>query len=114
MEYGGITPIGLPPGWPVLVDAAVAKPGSAVAGSGIRGSKPWLPGRLLAALPSGRGPPRPRYLTSAPPSPPYPLTLRTPRPPPRPATAASPQPPAVPATPRPSRNPRAVAATKEI
>ena len=24
MEYGGITPIGLPPDWPVLVDAAVA------------------------------------------------------------------------------------------
>ena len=24
MEYGGITPIGLPAGWPVLVDAAVA------------------------------------------------------------------------------------------
>ncbi len=51
MEYGGITPIGLPAGWPVLVDAAVAKLGSAVVGSGIRGSKLWLPGRLLAELP---------------------------------------------------------------
>ena len=53
MEYGGITPIGLPPEWPVLVDAAVAKLGDVpvVIGSGIRGSKLWLPGRLLAELP---------------------------------------------------------------
>jgi prolyl-tRNA editing enzyme YbaK/EbsC (Cys-tRNA(Pro) deacylase) len=52
MEYGGITPIGLPPGWPVLVDAAVAKLGvDVVIGSGIRGSKLSLPGRLLAELP---------------------------------------------------------------
>ncbi len=51
MEYGGITPIGLPAGWPVLVDALVAKLGTAVIGSGIRGSKLWLPGRLLAELP---------------------------------------------------------------
>jgi len=52
MEYGGITPIGLPPGWPVLVDAAVAKLGvDVVIGSGIRGSKLWLPGRLLAEVP---------------------------------------------------------------
>ena len=51
MEYGGITPIGLPPGWPVLVDAPVVKLGSVVIGSGIRGSKLSLPGRLLAELP---------------------------------------------------------------
>jgi prolyl-tRNA editing enzyme YbaK/EbsC (Cys-tRNA(Pro) deacylase) len=51
MEYGGITPVGLPAGWPVLVDAAVAKLGNIVVGSGIRGSKLWLPGRLLADLP---------------------------------------------------------------
>jgi prolyl-tRNA editing enzyme YbaK/EbsC (Cys-tRNA(Pro) deacylase) len=52
MEYGGITPIGLPSGWPVLVDAPVAKLGvDVVIGSGIRGSKLWLPGRLLAELP---------------------------------------------------------------
>ena len=54
MEYGGITPIGLPEGWPVLVDEAVAKTGSVVVGSGIRGSKLRLPGRLLAALPSAQ------------------------------------------------------------
>jgi len=51
MEYGGITPIGLPGQWPVLVDALVAKSPSVVVGSGIRGSKLWLPGSLLAELP---------------------------------------------------------------
>jgi prolyl-tRNA editing enzyme YbaK/EbsC (Cys-tRNA(Pro) deacylase) len=51
MEYGGITPIGLPRDWPVLVDAAVAKLPSTVIGSGIRGSKLRLPGRLLAEMP---------------------------------------------------------------
>ncbi len=54
MEYGGITPVGLPEGWPVLVDEAVAKTGSVVIGSGIRGSKLRLPGRLLAALPAAQ------------------------------------------------------------
>ena len=51
MEYGGITPIGLPAGWPVLVDAAVAAAGSVVIGSGLRRSKLRLPGQVLAGLP---------------------------------------------------------------
>jgi prolyl-tRNA editing enzyme YbaK/EbsC (Cys-tRNA(Pro) deacylase) len=51
MEYGGITPIGLPPEWPVLVDAAVAAAPAVVIGSGIRGSKLALPGELAARLP---------------------------------------------------------------
>ena len=51
MEYGGITPIGLPAGWPVLVDAAVASAPAVVVGSGVRRSKLVLPGRVLAALP---------------------------------------------------------------
>ena len=50
MEYGGITPIGLPAGWPVLVDAAVAAAGPVVIGSGIRGSKIVIDGAALAAL----------------------------------------------------------------
>jgi len=54
MEYGGITPVGLPSDWPVLVDEAVAKTGSVVIGSGIRGSKLRLPGRLLAAIPAAQ------------------------------------------------------------
>ena len=51
MEYGGITPIGLPAGWPILVDAAVAAAAAVVIGSGIRGSKIALSGRALTALP---------------------------------------------------------------
>jgi prolyl-tRNA editing enzyme YbaK/EbsC (Cys-tRNA(Pro) deacylase) len=54
MEYGGITPVGLPTDWPVLVDEAVAKTGSVIIGSGIRGSKLRLPGRLVAAIPSAQ------------------------------------------------------------
>ena len=53
MEYGGITPVGLPGSWPVLVDDQVAKTPSVVIGAGIRGAKLWLPGSLLAELPSG-------------------------------------------------------------
>lgn len=51
MEYGGITPIGLPGAWPVLVDAAVVATPRVVIGSGIRGSKLVLPGMALGALP---------------------------------------------------------------
>ena len=54
MEYGGITPIGLPESWPVLVDELVAKSPAVVIGSGIRGSKLWLPGHLLAGLPGAQ------------------------------------------------------------
>jgi prolyl-tRNA editing enzyme YbaK/EbsC (Cys-tRNA(Pro) deacylase) len=51
MEYGGITPIGLPPGWPLFVDAAVAAGPRVVVGSGVRRSKLTLPGAALAQLP---------------------------------------------------------------
>ena len=51
MEHGGITPIGLPTGWPLLVDAAVAAADAVVVGSGIRGSKLLVPGALVASLP---------------------------------------------------------------
>nr|WP_239028233.1 YbaK/EbsC family protein [Pseudonocardia acidicola] len=51
MAYGGITPVGLPADWPVLVDPAVAAAPAVVIGSGIRGSKLALPGALAAALP---------------------------------------------------------------
>ena len=50
MAYGGITPIGLP-GWPLLIDAAVAAAPELVVGSGIRGSKILVPGDVLARLP---------------------------------------------------------------
>jgi prolyl-tRNA editing enzyme YbaK/EbsC (Cys-tRNA(Pro) deacylase) len=51
MEYGGITPIGLPEDWPVLVDSAVAAAPAVVIGSGVRHSKLALPGSLAARLP---------------------------------------------------------------
>jgi prolyl-tRNA editing enzyme YbaK/EbsC (Cys-tRNA(Pro) deacylase) len=56
MEYGGITPLGLPPGYRVLVDARIATAdptmdGTVVIGSGLRRSKLALPGALLATAP---------------------------------------------------------------
>jgi prolyl-tRNA editing enzyme YbaK/EbsC (Cys-tRNA(Pro) deacylase) len=58
MEYGGITPIGLPKEWRVLVDSrvVVAAPDAeghpaVIVGSGIRGSKLSLPGAVLGHLP---------------------------------------------------------------
>ena len=51
MEYGGITPIGLPASWPLLVDSAVAEAEQLIIGSGIRGSKILCSGAVLASLP---------------------------------------------------------------
>jgi prolyl-tRNA editing enzyme YbaK/EbsC (Cys-tRNA(Pro) deacylase) len=51
MEHGGITPVGLPAGWPVLVDAAVAATPYVVIGSGLRRSKLVVAGADLAGLP---------------------------------------------------------------
>ncbi|MFI6450072.1 YbaK/EbsC family protein [Streptosporangium amethystogenes] len=50
MEYGGITPLGLPEEWPVLVDEAVAAHPEVVIGSGVRRSKLAVSGSLLAGL----------------------------------------------------------------
>jgi prolyl-tRNA editing enzyme YbaK/EbsC (Cys-tRNA(Pro) deacylase) len=51
MEYGGITPIGLPSDWPIYVDEAVATTPRVIIGSGVRRSKLTLPGAALASLP---------------------------------------------------------------
>jgi len=51
MEYGGITPIGLPEGWPLLIDSRVLATERVIIGSGIRGSKVELPGAALGRLP---------------------------------------------------------------
>ena len=51
MEYGGITPVGLPAGWRFLLDSGAAAAGGVVIGSGVRRSKLLLPGDLLAELP---------------------------------------------------------------
>ena len=54
MEYGGITPIGLPAGWPVLIDAEVAAAPMVVVGSGLRRSKLAVTGAALASLPGAQ------------------------------------------------------------
>jgi prolyl-tRNA editing enzyme YbaK/EbsC (Cys-tRNA(Pro) deacylase) len=51
MEFGGITPIGLPAPWPILIDRAVLDRGVVVIGSGLRRSKIALPSAALAGLP---------------------------------------------------------------
>ncbi|GAA3178423.1 YbaK/EbsC family protein [Blastococcus jejuensis] len=74
MAYGGITPLGLPAAWPVLVDAAVAAAELVVIGSGTRGSKLAVSGATLAALSAaevldGLGQPVPADPQAAPPPP---------------------------------------------
>ncbi|WAZ20119.1 YbaK/EbsC family protein [Streptomyces cinnabarinus] len=51
MEYGGITPIGLPDGWPILVDSAVVDLPYVLVGSGRRRGKLLVPGKAFAELP---------------------------------------------------------------
>ena len=51
MEYGGITPVGLPGDWRVLVDPRVLDIEVAVIGSGVRRSKLLIPGVLAGDLP---------------------------------------------------------------
>jgi prolyl-tRNA editing enzyme YbaK/EbsC (Cys-tRNA(Pro) deacylase) len=50
MEYGGITPIGLPADWPILVDRGVVDTEVVVIGSGVRRSKILLPGPVVSRL----------------------------------------------------------------
>jgi len=52
MQYGGITPIGLPSEWPILVDARVAGSNLVVIGSGLRTSKILASGQVIAELPN--------------------------------------------------------------
>jgi prolyl-tRNA editing enzyme YbaK/EbsC (Cys-tRNA(Pro) deacylase) len=51
MEYGGITPVGLPAAWRLLVDASLLTADVVCVGSGLRRSKLLVPGSLLAQLP---------------------------------------------------------------
>jgi prolyl-tRNA editing enzyme YbaK/EbsC (Cys-tRNA(Pro) deacylase) len=51
MEYGGITPVGLPDPWRLFVDEACLEIEATVIGSGVRRSKLLVPGRLLGDLP---------------------------------------------------------------
>ncbi|MFA6601938.1 MAG: YbaK/EbsC family protein [Candidatus Paceibacterota bacterium] len=52
MEYGGITAVGLPIEWPILIDKAVAEASQVVIGSGIRSSKLVVSGKFMASLPN--------------------------------------------------------------
>ena len=52
MQQGGITPVGLPADWPVLVDERVASAGPVVIGAGVRGAKILVDGSVLATLPA--------------------------------------------------------------
>lgn len=54
MEYGGITPIGLPEDWPILIDSKVLEQDKVVIGSGIRGSKILIAPAALASLPNAK------------------------------------------------------------
>ena len=51
MEFGGITPVGLPEGLPVLVDTEVTKADYVVIGSGVRRSKLLVKPEILTQLP---------------------------------------------------------------
>ena len=50
MEYGGITPVGVPGSWRLLIDSACASGWSCI-GSGLRRSKLFVTGEVLTALP---------------------------------------------------------------
>ncbi len=51
MQQGGITPVGLPSEWRLLVDEAVVAAGPVVIGGGVRDAKLLLDGASLAQLP---------------------------------------------------------------
>jgi len=51
MEYGGITPVGIPADWALYVDSRIIALPQVVIGAGIRGAKLVLPGAALAELP---------------------------------------------------------------
>lgn len=52
MEYGAITPIGLPREWPIWIDPAVVAADEVCIGAGTRSAKLILPGTSLLALPN--------------------------------------------------------------
>jgi prolyl-tRNA editing enzyme YbaK/EbsC (Cys-tRNA(Pro) deacylase) len=54
MEFGGITPVGMPADWPIFVDSRVIESDLVVIGSGVRRSKIILPGAVLARVPGTR------------------------------------------------------------
>ena len=51
MEYGGITPVGLPAEWPIWIDPRVAEAEAVCIGSGLRSSKLIVSGGDVLSLP---------------------------------------------------------------
>ena len=51
MEYGGITPVGIPADWALYIDSRIVALPQVVIGAGIRGAKLVLQGAALAELP---------------------------------------------------------------
>jgi prolyl-tRNA editing enzyme YbaK/EbsC (Cys-tRNA(Pro) deacylase) len=52
MEYGGVTPIGLPADWPILIDSQLINVDRLIIGGGYRRSKVSIPGKMLNELPN--------------------------------------------------------------
>jgi prolyl-tRNA editing enzyme YbaK/EbsC (Cys-tRNA(Pro) deacylase) len=52
MEYGGITPLGLPESYPILIDSRIAEMERLVVGGGFRKSKLSVSGKILAEFPN--------------------------------------------------------------
>jgi len=55
MEYGGITPVGLPAEWPIWIDPRVAEAEAVCIGSGLRSSKLIVSGGDVLSLPGAEG-----------------------------------------------------------
>ncbi|MCU1415942.1 MAG: YbaK/prolyl-tRNA synthetase associated protein [Schumannella sp.] len=54
MEYGGITPVGIPDDWALFVDSRIPALPQVIIGAGIRAAKILLPGAALAGLPGAQ------------------------------------------------------------
>jgi prolyl-tRNA editing enzyme YbaK/EbsC (Cys-tRNA(Pro) deacylase) len=54
MEYGGVTPIGLPKDYPILIDSRIAARDRLIVGGGYRKSKISIPGKALTELPNAK------------------------------------------------------------
>jgi len=52
MEYGGITPIGLPEDWQIIIDESIMQKSHVIIGSGIRGSKLLVEPDVFKVLPN--------------------------------------------------------------
>ena len=54
MEYGSVTPVGLPMDWPILIDERIVSESRIIVGSGLVRAKLSLPGKALMELPGAQ------------------------------------------------------------